>query len=217
MSQNEEYNPLDYRNLTVNLVRELLSRGPFELPPISRFAGAGVYALFYNGDFVPYASVRSAHATVPIYAGKAIPAGGRKGQILRARSTIEPLFNRLAEHAASIGSVDNVRLEDFTCRYLVVTPLWITMAERFLIEEFQPIWNVALEGFGNHDPGSGRYQGEISWWDAMHPGRAWANRVRQTRGVDEAQLHLADHIRIRDVDPTAARRLAERAAEQELN
>lgn len=39
-----EYNPLDYDNLTVNLVRELMARGPFALPPVESFRGAGVYA-----------------------------------------------------------------------------------------------------------------------------------------------------------------------------
>jgi hypothetical protein len=100
------------------------------------------------------------------------------------------LHSRLEEHTRSIQATSNLRIEDFLCRFLVVTLLWITMAERFLIEHYQPIWNVCLDGFGIHDPGSGRYQGEISWWDALHPGRSWAVRVRQTRTAAAAELHL---------------------------
>jgi hypothetical protein len=47
-----------------------------------------------------------------------------------------------------------------------------------LIERFKPIWNRALDGFGNHDPGKGRHQGMMPQWDCLHPGRAWAERLQ---------------------------------------
>ena len=43
-----------------------------------------------------------------------------------------------------------------------------------------PVWNLCLDGFGNHDPGAGRRQGEASWWDTLHPGRRWASQLRLT-------------------------------------
>lgn len=43
------YDPLDYDNLTENLVRELMSRKPRDLPLAAPFEGPGVYALFYRG------------------------------------------------------------------------------------------------------------------------------------------------------------------------
>jgi hypothetical protein len=64
------------------------------------------------------------------------------------------------------------------------------MAERFLIEHHQPLWNVCLDGFGNHDPGKGRHQGEITWWGALHPGRVWAARLRQTRTAAAAEARV---------------------------
>jgi Eco29kI-like restriction endonuclease len=206
-----EYNPLDYRNLTVNLVRELLSRPAGRLPPDKAFPGAGVYAIFYHGRFAPYQSITESELQQPIYVGKAIPSGGRKGSASGSLAAGQPLYHRLRQHASSIDAAKNIELRDFSCRYLVVTPLWITMAERFLIENFQPVWNVCIEGFGIHDPGSGRYEGEVSWWDALHPGRSWANKVRQTRTQADAERRLADWFNLRAADPHRARAIAEQA------
>lgn len=60
------------------------------------------------------------------------------------------------------------------------------MAERFLIEHYQPCWNVCIEGFGQHDPGRGRHQGERSWWDTLHPGRSWADKLQERKSPQEA-------------------------------
>lgn len=178
-----EYNPLDYDNLTENLVRELLSRSPQELP-LPQFAGSGIYALFYHGSFEPYQRFSQKHRALPIYAGKAVPSGSRKG--IKKQGLGHELFKRLTEHTRSIHAAQNLELSDFSVRFLVVTPLWITMAERFLIEHFQPLWNVCLEGFGNHDPGKGRHAGDISWWDTVHPGRAWAKKLKQSKTQTDA-------------------------------
>jgi hypothetical protein len=75
----EEYNPLDYKNLTRNVVEELMRREPTRLPPLRPFLGAGVYAIFYTGDLEFYAPIASAGLETPIYVGKAVPAGARKG------------------------------------------------------------------------------------------------------------------------------------------
>lgn len=192
MNESAEYNPLDYANLTRNCVNELMTRGPFSMPPPGPFSGAGVYALFYDGDFSPYQSLCSPDATHPIYVGKAVPPGGRKGGMGLPGEPVSghPLYNRLTQHVGSIQAAANLQLLDFRCRYLVVTPLWITMAERFLIEHYRPIWITCIDGFGNHDPGVGRHQGEISWWDVLHPGRPWAARLRQTRTQTDALARL---------------------------
>lgn len=183
------YNPLDYDNLTKNLILEMMSRGPFTLPPGKRFTGPGVYALFYTGSLPAYTKVRSPDATKPIYVGKAVPPGARKGGEATWEST-PSLYRRLNEHAKSIDSAKNLQIGDFLCRYMVVIPLWITMSERFLIEHYKPVWNVCIEGFGIHDPGGGRYAGEISWWDALHPGRSLAKPLKKTRTVTDAEKRL---------------------------
>ncbi|WNG19261.1 Eco29kI family restriction endonuclease [Cystobacter fuscus] len=181
----EEYNPLDYANLTRNCVQELMSRGPYTLELPEVFSGSGVYALFYTGSLAVYRPIRSVDAKWPLYVGKAVPPGARKGA--KSTTASRSLFQRLREHRESIDAAVNLSSRDFVCRYLVVTPLWITMAERFLIENFQPVWNVCLEGFGLHDPGSGRYQGQRSWWDVLHPGRSWATRLKETRSKADAE------------------------------
>lgn len=192
MPEDKAYNPLDYDNLTINLVRELMTRGPFELPLKASFPGPGVYALFYDGDFAEYSTLRSPDATKPIYVGKAVPPGARKGG---ARSDVSPaLYQRIMEHVESINAATNLDIGHFKCRYLIVVPLWITMAERFLIEFYRPIWNVCIEGFGNHDPGAGRHEGEIAWWDTLHPGRAWAERLKQTRASEQAIARLQEFL-----------------------
>jgi hypothetical protein len=192
MSESLIYDPLDYQNLTINLVRELMTRGPFSLPLAETVKGPGVYALFYNGDFEPYANVCSPDATHPIYVGKAVLPGARKGGGASAPASA-PLYGRIKEHVQSIRHAKNLKIEHFSCRYLVVVPLWITMAERFLLEHYRPLWNVCVEGFGLHDPGGGRRKGENSWWDSLHPGRPWASLQQQGRKHDEALDRLKSY------------------------
>jgi hypothetical protein len=50
--------------------------------------------------------------------------------------------------------------------------------EAALIKLHKPLWNSALDGFGNHDPGSGRYNQAKLDWDVVHVGREWAARCQ---------------------------------------
>ena len=43
-----------------------------------------------------------------------------------------------------------------------------------LIETFRPVWNRAIDGFGNKDPGARRKTQFKSPWDVLHPGRSAA-------------------------------------------
>lgn len=171
-----EFDPLDYDNLTRHVVETLMRQPPVPLSDLARFEGAGVYALFYNGPLDIYRPISSAHAVQPIYVGKAVPSGGRKG--LSTGVDNATLFNRLMDHKKSIDAAENLNTVDFLCRYLVVKPLWIVMAERFLITHYVPVWNALVDGFGNHDPGS-RREGRRSQWDTLHPGRTagWSAKV----------------------------------------
>ncbi len=54
----------------------------------------------------------------------------------------------------------------------------ISTVEAALIRAYLPLWNTAVDGFGNHDPGSGRYDQAPSEWDTLHPGRSWAMKLR---------------------------------------
>ena len=64
-----------------------------------------------------------------------------------------------------------------------------------LIERFQPVWNRVLDGFGNHDPGKGRYNQQKSPWDCLHNGRPWADRL-QPCPLTESELteRVADYL-----------------------
>lgn len=175
------FNPLDKINLGKSVAEALLESEILALGELKPFNGAGIYAIYYVGEFQLYAPLakrnRKGKFEVPIYVGKAIPAGGRKGGDLAA-SPGRVLYNRLAEHAESIELSTNLELEEFKCRALVVDDIWIPLGESLLIAKFAPVWNKVIDGFGNHDPGKGRYEGMRPRWDVLHPGRAWAKRCK---------------------------------------
>jgi len=77
-----------------------------------------------------------------------------------------------------------LRLEDFHCRWLIVVPVWVGLAEQFLITHYRPVWNVLIDGFGNHDPGKGRRNMRRPRWDILHPGREWAKRLKAEESRD---------------------------------
>jgi hypothetical protein len=159
------YNPLAKENLGKSVADALLERELSALPPPERFIAAGVYAVYYAGPFKAYAPLidenRSAskggEAQNPIYIGKAVPAGARKGGLGLGASPGLVLYNRLSEHADTIQQASStLSLSDFKCRYIAVDDIWIPLGESMLIEMFSPVWNKLLDGFGNHDPSKGR-------------------------------------------------------------
>jgi len=184
------YNPLDKRNLANSVADALLLRPVGPLPP-EEFEGAGVYAIYYVGDFPPYQKIsdknRDNKFELPIYVGKAVPSGARKGGFGLDALPGKVLYRRLYEHAESIKQVQNLSIGDFYCRYLVVDDIWIPLGESLLIENFSSIWNKLIDGFGNHDPGKGRYNQQRSRWDVLHPGRLWAfkcqNRIESVEDI----------------------------------
>jgi hypothetical protein len=185
------YNPLDKIHLGESVANAILQRPVEPLPPPDVFLGAGVYAIYYTGDFPAYRRIaernRDSKFDWPIYVGKAIPAGARRGGLGLTIAPSRALFNRLAEHAQSVREATNLRIEDFHCRYLVVDDIWIPLGESLLIQRFAPAWNTTLDGYGNHDPGSGRYNQQRSPWDVIHPGRVWAARC-QANARTEAEI-----------------------------
>lgn len=179
------YNPLDRVNLARSVELALLGEPPSSLPPSEPFLGAGLYALYYQGDFPAYRPIAppaSGLGTVPVYVGRAIPRGARGGIGGLLPTTVEPvLYQRLCQHAGSLTNARNLDLADFSCRYLVVDDIWVPLAEALMIQHYQPVWNQVLQGFGNHDPGAGRRVGARPDWDEVHPGRPWAARQRPAR------------------------------------
>jgi hypothetical protein len=178
----QPYNPLDKLNLAKSIEIELLGRSGIPLSLIDGIFGAGVYAIYYAGAFPAYASItlksEDSVESKPIYVGKAIPKGGRKGGLSRdASATGNALADRLRQHASSISEASNLQLADFSIRHLVLDDIWIPLGENMLIESFKPVWNVALDGFGNKDPGMRRATQYKSPWDVVHPGRQFAEKL----------------------------------------
>ena len=121
-----------------------MKQEPVPLGSIKSFEGAGIYVIYYTGNYEPYSKLGELNRggdgpTVPIYIGKAIPSGGRKGLAdpeISAKG--RKLFERLEMHRKSIEAVGNLELEDFVCRYLVVDDVWIPLGESLLIQRHRP-------------------------------------------------------------------------------
>lgn len=185
------YNPLDKQNLGESVTNAMLKSPVHTLPP-EKFLGAGIYAIYYIGNFEAYQDLAAVNRdnkfARPIYVGKAVPAGARKGGLGLDADPGTALYKRLNEHFESIKAAENLDEQDFFCRYLVVDDIWIPLAESLLIEKFQPVWNRVLDGFGNHDPGSGRRGQQKSPWDEIHPGREWATLLQPCANTQETLL-----------------------------
>jgi hypothetical protein len=173
------FNPLDKENLGKSIVEALVNAPVDSLEIESPFKGAGIYAVYYHGSYSGYeklAELNREGSDVPIYVGKAIPKGGRKGITNDASLASRALYSRINDHAKSVTLAENLELTDFTCRYLIVDDIWIGLGEALLIQKYKPLWNQVVEGFGNHDPGGGRRAGKRPLWDELHPGRKWAEK-----------------------------------------
>jgi len=175
------YNPLDKMNLGRSVAEALLARPVASLAQIGDLVGAGVYAIYYVGPFGAYAPVaeqnRNGKFEQPIYVGKAVPKGARKGGLAFDASKGRALRDRLRQHASSIHEAANLELADFHFRSLMVDDIWIPLGENMMIEQFKPIWNLVIDGFGNKDPGKRRATQYLSPWDVLHPGRKFAAKL----------------------------------------
>ncbi len=171
------------------------------LPPKEKFHGTGVYAIYYTGGSEYYRDLYEQNRLEyhqPIYVGKAVPEGWRQAKDKPRSSTTNELFRRLREHGNSIQLADNLALEDFFCRFMILedgaTHL-IGTVEAALTRHYKPIWNTMIDGFGNHDPGSGRYNQARSEWDILHPGRAWATKcIGKSASLEEVKENIAQYF-----------------------
>ena len=200
MGDTPPYNPLDKRNLGASIVEALLQKMPQPLAELNDFQGAGIYAIYFTGDSKLYSPLAKRNQrgkfAWPIYVGKAIPEGGRKGAATIGDYKGKALHKRLNEHARSIEQAGNLNLDDFQCRYLMVDDIWIPLAESLLISKLLPPWNCSLDGFGIHDPGGGRRKGQRSVWDVIHPGRPWAKlSAENAKSGKEISAELEAFIR----------------------
>lgn len=190
------FNPLDKENLGTSVADALVAQTLVPLGDMPKFKGAGIYAIYYFGDFPAYEMLSKGNRNVgqetPIYVGKAVPEGTRKGALRLDAEIGTVLRARLMQHALSIRKAENLQIEDFRCRFLVVDDVWIPLGESLLIARHSPIWNLILDGFGNNKPGRRRESQIRSRWDVMHPGREWAMKCKAR---DETAEQLAAEIK----------------------
>lgn len=188
-------------NLAHSIVTRMMETEPTPLNRVPRFTGAGVYAIYYRGTFPAYADLARANQRdwlVPIYVGKAVPAGGRRGLDVAEHTTTRALADRIRQHANSVRAATNLDIDDFVARWLVVDDIWIPLGESAMIRQHRPVWNAIVDGFGNHDPGKGRIAGVRPRWDTLHPGRPWANKYPE-RNESEAEIEqeIREYLRSR--------------------
>lgn len=175
---------------------------PVPLGDVGVFKGGGIYALYYTGAFPAYELLAHANNGVsyshPIYVGKAVPAGSRKGIAIATTTNTRQLSLRLREHARSVQEVTNLNVSDFAVRYLIVEPIWIPLGESLLLARHAPVWNAIVEGFGNHDPGKGRGKGVRPMWDTLHPGRPWAKKYpKRLQSAAAIERDASEYLRQR--------------------
>jgi hypothetical protein len=181
-----------YRNdafveLVKDAVRFFNGTPVLPLPPQESFLGTGVYAIYYIGKaplYAKYGEINRLAYRDAIYVGKAVPTGWRQ-----SRASDNPLeqsrelCNRLREHGRSIRGGSGLSAKDFMCRFMIFEDAGSDMIgtiEAALIKLHRPLWNSTVDGFGNHDPGSGWYEQAVSDWDVLHPGRQWAIKCKGT-------------------------------------
>ena len=171
------------------------------LPPETPFSGAGVYAIYCiarKGIYKTYGErINRTSYDVPIYVGKAVPAGWRQNRIVDEVAG-NVLYGRLRQHAESIKSGKGLAIADFVCRFAILegeTANMIAALESAIIAEHTPLWNSVIDGFGNHDPGKMRVTGKRPQWDCLHPGRQWAMRMTgEELPVTELRRRVTDYL-----------------------
>lgn len=110
-----------------------------------------------------------------------MPRGWRQARRAKKPNDSHELYLRLCDHTKSIVQARNLDLDDFHCRFMILeneSSDLIGTVEAALIRYYTPVWNSLIDGFGNHDPGKGRYNQAKSEWDILHPGRQWADKCQ---------------------------------------
>jgi hypothetical protein len=207
------FDPADLSTAGRLVAAALLAQPKTPLELVPRSYGAGVYAIYYNGDHPAYAPLAGSES--PIYVGKADPD---VSSAKSPREQGERLFKRLADHRKAIRSVQDyalanglpspLRIKDFECRRLVTATNAQFLAERHLIDLFQPVWNSDTKicwGISMHGDTTGR-NNDRPPWHVLHPGAKWALRDNIVdsrpvgRIVTDIENHFAAYPAYRDRD-----------------
>jgi Eco29kI restriction endonuclease len=189
------FDPSDPLLIGELIAKTLLTQEVHPLASLKRFYGSGVYAIYYTGDFKAYSPIKNTET--PIYVGKVDPSSAdartpeEQGDKLWARLT--------KDHAKNIKLAENLNIDDFNCRFLVVKSAWQSTAETYLINWFKPIWNSEINicyGFGKHGDDPKTRVNIRSPWDELHPGRSWAkDSPPYPKGADGIIRQILKHYK----------------------
>lgn len=179
------YVSADFDEIVKDTIRFFNGTPVHRLPVSERFSGTGVYTIYCiaaSGIYAKFHEVNRTAFRIPIYVGKAVPKGWRQSRrVSSSQIKSYELNGRLREHSRSLEQGEGLTLSDYACRFMILEGResdLIGTVEAALIRRYQPIWNTLIDGFGNHDPGKGRYEQAKSDWDVCHPGRPWALKCR---------------------------------------
>jgi hypothetical protein len=180
----------------------LVAQARHPLSAIPDFYGAGVYAIYFKGDYEHYQPLSGTDH--PIYVGKADPATPSAKDAIAQEAK---LSGRLKDHAKSIRkATTTLNIEDFDCRFLIVQSGFQKSAEDYLINKFKPIWNSETKicfGLGKHGDSSETRVNKRSPWDTLHPGRPWAKSIKENQKepgqiAEQIREHFERHRPYRD-------------------
>ena len=208
------YNPLDYHNLTVNLVRELIEPRASDAPPAKPIRGRWrVCPLLLRRRLTPI-PVMFPRLSRPIYVGRGGPPGARKGQ--RSDGSVrQPLYARLREHGRSISAASNLSSDELSVplsgRHAALDHHGRTLPHRTL----SACLECFLDGFGDRPLAVGAARGDLLV--GRHaPGQTVGASARQTRTVADAIAKLEAFLRLRPEEAAAEARQVAAAAATEV-
>ena len=203
------FDPADPRLFGIFAAIALLGQDRTALDSLAdtKFYGSGIYAIYYHGEFPQYSPI--VQTENPIYVGVASP---KLSVAKTPRDQGTKLADRLREHRKNILRAENLSIDDFTCRHLVVASGWEGKAESALINIFTPLWNKEtkiLFGFGKHGDSTETRGNKRSPWDVLHEGREWAKGAEGSHIKDQSTpskiaesiyKHFAKHPPIVDLE-----------------
>lgn len=200
--QKHVYRNSAFSELVKDAVRFFNGTPVHQIPLVERFMGAGVYALYYTGTNDHYLRLAEANRLsydFPIYVGKAVPKGWRQARVAISPSkNSNELHSRIREHTRNIDIGHGLQHADFQCRFVIFEETGVDMistVESNLIKLFRPLWNTAVDGFGNHTPGAGRFEQAKSDWDVLHPGRAFADKCKgNPSSIETVHRKIDNHL-----------------------
>ena len=191
-----KFDPLNLLSLAQSVERTLIEKPLNPFQPLVPFLTAAAFTASTTQD--PTSCMHQSRAVRPgsRFTPDTRPHGGRRPAacwhrlISRSCSTVCVITRAFCSKSMTCNSTYS------SYRVLVVDDMWAPLAEELLIHHFRPVWNVVVDGFGNHEPGSGRNAQPRSVWDELHPGRPWAARLGPAHlARTEIMNAVATHLR----------------------